>query len=210
MGRANSVRSRSYNCITIPNQSIWTNRTNFPVRGYRDTGRPRTPVGEAVRHYVLGKRTARRPERAVSDRRLADRSTPQAGVETLASAPPTGDHDLGSATNLRPVKAGETPGWHAWAHWLVPAREGTEPMGNCPICQKPADSTFLGDRYSRWWCSQCGKFIISGTAVQLLDTQRATLDLGKLSQVVRRHPRDTEDWMCITSYNLDELIAAAG
>ena len=24
------------------------------------------------------------------------------------------------------------------------------------------------------------------------------------------HPRDTEDWMCITSYNLDELIAAAG
>jgi len=83
-------------------------------------------------------------------------------------------------------------------------------MDNCPICQKPADSTFLGDHDHRWWCAQCGKFIISGTAAQLLENQRATLDLGKLSQVVRRQPRDTEDWMCITSYNLNELIAAAG
>ena len=55
-------------------------------------------------------------------------------------------------------------------------------MDNCPICQKPADSTFLGDRYNRWWCAQCGKFIISGTAVHLLDTQRATLDFGKLAE----------------------------
>ena len=72
------------------------------------------------------------------------------------------------------------------------------------------EASRLGDHDHRWWCAQCGKFIISGTAAQLLENQRATLDLGKLSQVVRRQPRDTEDWMCITSYNLNELIAAAG
>jgi hypothetical protein len=79
-------------------------------------------------------------------------------------------------------------------------------MDHCPICQKPADSILLGDHDHRWWCTQCGNFIISGTAVQQLEDQRARLDLEKLSQVARRHPRDTEDWMCITSYNLDELM----
>ena len=53
--------------------------------------------------------------------------------------------------------------------------------------------------------SQCGNLII-GIAIQRLENQRMTLDLR--SQLVGGHPRDTEDWMCITSYNLDELIAA--
>jgi hypothetical protein len=81
-------------------------------------------------------------------------------------------------------------------------------LDDCPICQKPANNTVLADN-EHWWCPQCGKFIISGSAVQRLENQRARLDFGTLSEVVRRHPRDAEGWMCITSYNLDELIAAA-
>jgi len=81
-------------------------------------------------------------------------------------------------------------------------------MDNCPICHKPAGYISFRPDEERWRCAQCGKFSISGSAVTTLENCRATLDLRKLSAVVRRHPRDADGWMQITTYNLNELIAA--
>jgi hypothetical protein len=82
-------------------------------------------------------------------------------------------------------------------------------MNTCPVCQTQAEYVPLNDRNLRWRCERCGNFIITGTAVQLIDNRQASLDRNKLSDLISNRPRDSEGWTRIDEYNLDALTSAA-
>lgn len=82
-------------------------------------------------------------------------------------------------------------------------------MNMCPVCQTQAEYVPVNDRDLRWRCERCGNFIITGTAVQLINNRQANLDRNKLSNLVSNRPRNGEGWTRIDEYNLDALTLAA-
>jgi hypothetical protein len=73
----------------------------------------------------------------------------------------------------------------------------------------PADYAPFSDRRHQWECAGFGRFIITGTAEQLLDARRQGFDAKKLSKIVRESPRSADGQLHIDEYNLDGFLQRA-
>ena len=82
----------------------------------------------------------------------------------------------------------------------------------CPVCQGETvyhgESDF-GER-RRFSCPRCGKFRVTGTALSMLAGRLGGVEnrYARLSHAIRRRQDEGDEWLLVTSANIDELVEA--